>query len=429
MYFLTSVKSYVVYFSLAFQLSSYFAGALPSCFVGENETIPTAVIRYAALGDSYASGIDAGRKLHNSCWRFKDSYPMQLIRSGVLGQNHAFQFLACSGAVMGIPGTSFSKHKSIDRQIKALKPSDLVTLSIGGNDAGFFDILNACVYRFYGTRSGNCSEQLEKSKKLISSDEFADAYHKTIINILAKGNGPHFRLLTLGYSPFFDEALSDDCNNRSFGFWKMWQPKLTVNLRQQLNEISLELNNKIVHLIKDLGDERIVWVDWSPKFKDHLFCQRGNKTISDGDNTWFFDVDFSSTNLTNDDVDVDVDTCAPQSQYSSDWGHLAACGIAMVNAQSSDYSQMLYQSSSDDENEVDGDISADHYPNQRGLARVFHPKPQGYKAIAEAIRNHWRRMPCEPEGREISLTLRPSAPFPFYGRLRKTHGRCHGSQV
>ncbi|EDN10312.1 predicted protein [Histoplasma mississippiense (nom. inval.)] len=272
------------------------------CFVGENETTPTAVIRYAALGDSYASGIDAGRKLHNSCWRFKDSYPMQLIRSGVLGQNHAFQFLACSGAVMGIPGTPFSKHKSIDRQIKALKPSDLVTLSIGGNDAGFFDILNACVYRFYGTRSGNCSEQLEKSKKLISSDEFADAYHKTLINILAKGNGPHFRLLTLGYSPFFDEALSDDCNNRSFGFWKMWQPKLTVNLRQQLNEISLELNNKIVHLIKDLDDERIVWVDWSPKFKDHLFCQRGNKTISDGDNTWFFDVDFSSTNLTNDDV-------------------------------------------------------------------------------------------------------------------------------
>ncbi|PGH32679.1 hypothetical protein GX50_04526 [[Emmonsia] crescens] len=315
---------------------------------------------------------------------------MQLIRTGVLGQNHAFQFLACSGAVMGIAGTSFSRKKAIGKQIRALKPTDLVTLSIGGNDAGFFDILNACVYRFYGIRSGNCKEQLQKSMKLISSDTFAVSYHKTLTDILAKGAGPHFRLLALGYSPFFDEALTDECNSKSFGYWKMWRPKLTVKLRRQLNEVSLHLNSRIIELIKDRGDDRIIWVDWAPKFKDHLFCQPGKESPSDGENTWFFDVDFRSMNLTIDDVGVDVDTCAQQSLNSGDWGHRAACGIAMVHAQRSEYPHVLRRGSHDD------DFSANQYPNQPGLARVFHPKPQGYAAIAEAIQSRWPDMPSGP---------------------------------
>ncbi|EGE79488.2 esterase [Blastomyces dermatitidis ATCC 18188] len=396
MHFFTSIKSYVVYSSFAFQLFSYSAGALPSLItcIGENETIP---INYAALGDSYATGIDAGKQLRSSCWRFKDSYPMQLIRTGLLGQNHSFQFLACSGAVLGIPGTSFSKQKSISRQIKALKPTDLATLSIGGNDVGFFNILNACVYRFYGIRSGNCNEQLTKSKRLISSDKFADAYTKTLTNILAKGTGPHFRLLALGYSPFFDEALSEDCTKRSFGYWRMWRPKLTVKLRRQLNEIPLYLNNRIVQLIKVMGDERIVWVDWAPKFKDHLFCQPGKKRPSDGDNTWFFDIDSRSKNLSVDDVDVDA--CAQHSLDSGDWGHRAACGIVMVREQYWKYPQILRRGSDNEEDEhkdeEDDNFSVDYFPNKRGLARVFHPKPQGYMAIAEVIQSHWPGMPCE----------------------------------
>ncbi|PGH02190.1 hypothetical protein GX51_04764 [Blastomyces parvus] len=392
------MQSYVVYSSFAFQLFSYFAGALPSlkACVGENETIPTTVINYAALGDSYATGIDAGKQLRSSCWRFKDSYPMQLIRTGLLGQNHSFQFLACSGAVMGIPGTSFSKQKTISRQIKALKPTDLVTLSIGGNDAGFFNILNACVYRFYGIRSGDCNEQLTKSRRLISSEKFADAYNKTLTNILAKGTGPHFRLMALGYSPFFDEALSDDCNKKSFGYWRMWRPKLTVNLRRQLNEIPLHLNNRMVQLIKAMDDERIVWVDWAPKFKDHLFCQPGKKRPSDGNNTWFFDIDFSSKNLSAGDVDVDA--CAKRSIDSGDWGHRAACGIALVHTRYGEYPQIRRWGSDNeaqDEDEDDDNFSADYLPNKRGLARVFHPKPQGYMAIAEAIQSQWPGL-CEP---------------------------------
>ncbi|OAX85356.1 hypothetical protein ACJ72_00285 [Emergomyces africanus] len=366
-----------------------------TAYVDENQTNPTTVINYAALGDSYASGIDAGKELHHTCWRFKDSYPMQLIRTGMLGPNHAFQFLACSGAVMGMPGTSFSKKKSISKQIKALRPTDVVTLSIGGNDAGFFDILNACVYRFYGLRSGNCKEQLQKSTKIISSDQFADAYHNTLTDILAKGTGPHFRLLALGYSPFFDETFTDDCNSKSFGYWKMWQPKLTVKLRRQLNDVSLHLNSRILEIIEARVDDRIVWVDWASKFKGHLFCPPGKGRASVGDDTWFFDVDFRSANSTSEDIDVD--TCELQKSPDwggwGDWGHRAACGIAIVQKQYSEYPHLLYRASDDDED--DDNFSANQYTNQPGLARVFHPKPQGYMAIARAIESHWAGMPSQ----------------------------------
>ncbi|KAK2781336.1 hypothetical protein FQN53_000614 [Emmonsiellopsis sp. PD_33] len=332
---------------------------------------------YAALGDSYASGIDAGIQLHPTCWRFSDSYPMQLIRTGLLGRNHAFQFLACSGSVMGLVGGSSSRRKSISAQIKSLKTADLVTLSIGGNDARFFDVLNACVYRFYGTKSGNCNERLQESVKIISDERFEMAYNWVLDEIMAKsGDAPHFRIMALGYSPFFDEALTEDCNNQSFGFWSMSKPKLTVQLRRQLNDISAHLNNRIAGIIKDRADEKVIWVNWAPKFKEHLFCQPG-KPASDGDSTWFYDADFRSSNSTSNEIDIE--TCMQQTLDTGDWGERAACGIAVVQQ---DYPHMMAQGSGTT-------LTINRYPNQPGLARVFHPKPHAYAVIANEIRNHW----------------------------------------
>ncbi|PGH12098.1 hypothetical protein AJ79_04497 [Helicocarpus griseus UAMH5409] len=352
-----------------------------TAFVEENQPNITRITNYAALGDSYAAGIAAGRVLQHTCLQFSDSYPMQLIRTGLLGNDHTFQFLACSGAVMGIPGSSFSKKKLIDRQIKALKPTDLVTLSIGGNDVGFFDILNACVYRFYGLRSGSCSQNIRKSLKLISSKGFAKSYDRILDDILAKSAGPQLRILVLGYSPFFDEALTNECNDKSFGYWKIWRPKLTVRLRRQLNEIAQHLNQRIAGIVGDRRDERIVWVDWAPRFKDHLFCQPGKRRVSDGDNTWFFDVDFRTMNLTREDLEAgdDTEVCEQRSQDSEDW---VDCAIDEDHAERQRVSQVRRRGWRDE-------FSIARYPRQPGLARVFHPKPQGYAAIADAIRSHW----------------------------------------
>lgn len=93
-------------------------------------------VNYVALGDSYSSGVGAGSYLSDSgsCKRSTNAYPY-------LWKNaHApssFKFVACSGARTG---------DILNSQISALDASTtLVSISVGGNDAGFADTMQTCV--------------------------------------------------------------------------------------------------------------------------------------------------------------------------------------------------------------------------------------------------------------------------------------------
>ena len=106
---------------------------------------------YVALGDSYASGeglmpFEEGTDGPGECHRSADqSYPVRLTDS----RNRSFDKLtsvACSGAitadlVLTRPGTTRAP------QVTALnRKTETVTLTIGGNDAGFSLIFGDCVY-------------------------------------------------------------------------------------------------------------------------------------------------------------------------------------------------------------------------------------------------------------------------------------------
>ncbi|MFD4655347.1 SGNH/GDSL hydrolase family protein [Kitasatospora sp. NPDC058444] len=93
-------------------------------------------VNYVALGDSYSSGVGAGSYLSDSgsCKRSTNAY-------AYLWKNaHApssFKFVACSGAKTG---------DILNSQISALDASTtLVSISVGGNDAGFADTMQTCV--------------------------------------------------------------------------------------------------------------------------------------------------------------------------------------------------------------------------------------------------------------------------------------------
>jgi lysophospholipase L1-like esterase len=92
--------------------------------------------RYAALGDSYASGegltpfeADSG-----GCHRSPSAYP-RAVAAAVGGPQ--LTFLACTGAtVADVAG----------RQLAAVDTAtDLVTVTVGGNDAGFVSVVGDCV--------------------------------------------------------------------------------------------------------------------------------------------------------------------------------------------------------------------------------------------------------------------------------------------
>jgi lysophospholipase L1-like esterase len=89
---------------------------------------------YVAMGDSYSSGVGthsyyAGGR---GCKRSPHAYPVKVARR--IG--YALSFVACSGAKTG---------DALNNQLGPLNASTgRVTISIGGNDAGFSRVVSAC---------------------------------------------------------------------------------------------------------------------------------------------------------------------------------------------------------------------------------------------------------------------------------------------
>lgn len=89
--------------------------------------------KYVALGDSYSSGLGAGSYSGGSCKRSSNAYAQLWANSHAPS---AFTFLACSGAVTADIVNSQAAAVTSD--------TALVTVSIGGNDAGFADVMVTC---------------------------------------------------------------------------------------------------------------------------------------------------------------------------------------------------------------------------------------------------------------------------------------------
>ncbi|MDQ3405399.1 MAG: SGNH/GDSL hydrolase family protein [Actinomycetota bacterium] len=90
--------------------------------------------KYVALGDSYSSGLGAGSYgTSGSCKRSANSYPQLWANAKAPS---AFTFAACSGAVTA---------DVLNSQIGTVtSDTSLVTISIGGNDAGFASVMTDC---------------------------------------------------------------------------------------------------------------------------------------------------------------------------------------------------------------------------------------------------------------------------------------------
>ncbi|MER5866459.1 SGNH/GDSL hydrolase family protein [Kitasatospora sp. NPDC002040] len=95
-----------------------------------------ASVRYVALGDSYSAGVGAGSYTSESgnCKRSTNAYPYLWKNAHAPA---AFAFTACSGARTG---------DVLNNQLGPLDASTtLVSITIGGNDAGFASTMQTCV--------------------------------------------------------------------------------------------------------------------------------------------------------------------------------------------------------------------------------------------------------------------------------------------
>ena len=111
--------------TLAAALGLTLASSPPAHAAGES---------YVALGDSYSSGVGTRSYIDDgtSCQRSTLAYPSLLAAQ----RGYALDFRACSGATVADVTNS---------QLGALNSgTSFVTISVGGNDAGFADVLTEC---------------------------------------------------------------------------------------------------------------------------------------------------------------------------------------------------------------------------------------------------------------------------------------------
>ncbi|MFI7437192.1 SGNH/GDSL hydrolase family protein [Micromonospora haikouensis] len=145
-----------------------------------------AAVNYVALGDSYSSGVGAGPYDLSTCLRSDKSYaPLWAAAHQVA----SFTFPACGGAVTA---------DVINKQVNALSTSTtLVTITIGGNDAGFVDVITSCRFGSTSTCEGAVDEA-----RAFATTELPGRLDRTYAAIREKA--PNARLVVLGYPRLFE---------------------------------------------------------------------------------------------------------------------------------------------------------------------------------------------------------------------------------
>jgi lysophospholipase L1-like esterase len=111
------------------------------------DSSPTRGLNYVALGDSFSSGIGLGASVNGApafCERTVDNFPHTIATDLGMTLTDA----TCSGAttanVIATP-LKYGKEVAQPQSQKLTRYTDVVTISIGGNDLGFTDVTRSCV--------------------------------------------------------------------------------------------------------------------------------------------------------------------------------------------------------------------------------------------------------------------------------------------
>ncbi|MGW8379726.1 SGNH/GDSL hydrolase family protein [Streptomyces sp. ODS28] len=163
--------------------------------------------RYVALGDSYASGAGVPQQTDTVCARSDRNYPT-LVNAALTPAAH--KDVTCGGATT--KDMTRAQNPTSPPQFDALNAeTDLVTLTIGGNDIGFGGIILRCVtLGALDPRGAPC----KTSYTWTGTDKLAATVDATAPKIAATLDGvraraPHARILVTGYPAI----LPDDGSN------------------------------------------------------------------------------------------------------------------------------------------------------------------------------------------------------------------------
>jgi len=202
-------------------------------------------VHYVALGDSYSSGVGAGDYISSSgsCERSSLAYPEQWADAN---SPASFVSVACSGATTA---------DVLSSQVSALSPSTtLVSITIGGNDAGFASVMENCVL----LSTSSCQSAVAAAEAYVA-DELPARLEETLQTI--RTDAPAARIVVLGYPDLYDLSRSNSCIG------------LSTADRTALNQGAGDLDSALATAATAQGD---TFADVRSQFADHDICDSGS---------------------------------------------------------------------------------------------------------------------------------------------------------
>ncbi|MEW2297742.1 SGNH/GDSL hydrolase family protein [Streptomyces sp. NPDC006743] len=158
-------------------------------------------VDYVALGDSYASAPLVPAQVDSTCLRSDQNYASLVARSS----RAVLTDVTCSGATTA---DMTAPQGSVPPQFDALdRGTDLVTLTVGGNDIGFSTVLGTCAKLSASDPAGApCRSYLTGQ----GTDQVSDAVARTAPKIADVLRGihrraPHARVVVVGYPDLFPD--------------------------------------------------------------------------------------------------------------------------------------------------------------------------------------------------------------------------------
>lgn len=197
-------------------------------------------VRYVALGDSYSSGVGAGDYDPDAgdCKRSANAYPQLWANEH---KPESFSSQACLGAKTG---------DVLKNQLGALDGStSLVSITIGGNDAGFTPTLESCIT---GGDSG-CKKATDKALDYVQNTLPAEL-DKTYEQI--KSAAPKAKVIALGYARLYE--IGGSC-----------KVGLSDTSRGYINNAADKLDEQIAARAKQDG---VTFADVRSAFDPHRIC-------------------------------------------------------------------------------------------------------------------------------------------------------------
>lgn len=156
--------------------------------------------QYIALGDSYAAGQGAGPYKNDTCYRSRNTYselaadtkPIKLVTNA-----------ACSGK---------TTQEVVATQLLQLDGrTELVTVTAGGNNLGFGDIVTSCGAAMSNPAfAGACADASAIARAKIDSGQLAVEVAAMVQSV--KAAAPNAKIVVTGYPYLFDpipEGLTD----------------------------------------------------------------------------------------------------------------------------------------------------------------------------------------------------------------------------